>query len=470
MTPEASLTAQEKQDIFRTIMNRLDEGVRIIDVEERLLLYNEKMRKIESMSYEDFDNKGMMEAFQFQDERDSRLLQAIKHGKSTRHQKQHYYNYRGKEIMTMNETFPIYSNNHIVAAAEIAKDITREVKLVRENQKKADSSLFTFQQIIGRSHKIKTVIEEARRATRTASSVLITGETGTGKELFAQSIHSESERANAPFISQNCAALPETLIEGILFGTVKGAFTGATDRAGLFEEAGGGTLLLDEINSLAPSLQAKLLRVLQEKKVTRIGDHKARPVNVRVITTMNEDPYKAMEEGRLREDLYYRLSVVSLLIPPLRERMTDVEPLTETFISKYNHRFQMQVDAVADDVLEGFNSYSWPGNIRELEHVIEGAMNLIIGENILQTAHLPSHFRNKIDSKANTPVSRTEKQPPKKLREQLLATEYELITQALTHTQGNLVQAARELGISRQSLQYRMKKLELGRFPFLDTP
>ncbi|RSL29198.1 PAS domain S-box protein [Salibacterium salarium] len=465
----SSLSEQEIHDIFASIMNKLDEGVRIIDGNEQLLLYNEKMRTMESMTYEDFQNKGMMDAFQFRDERDSRLLQAIKHGKSTKHKKQHYFNYHGKEITSMNETFPIYSDGRIIAAAEIAKDITRVEKLVRENQKKSDQSLFTFEQIIGRSPEITEVIENARRATRTSSSVLISGGTGTGKELFAQSIHSGSARANAPFISQNCAALPENLIEGILFGSVKGAFTGATDRAGLFEEAEGGSLLLDEINSLPPSLQAKLLRALQEKKITRIGDHKARPIDVRIITTMNEDPGKAIREGRLREDLYYRLSVVHLIVPSLCERMNDIEPLTETFVDKYNQIFQMNVERVTAEALEGFFAYTWPGNIRELEHVIEGAMNLMIDEQVLTVKHLPAHFRNKmkpaeIDSSAEAETAEMNGN----LRDHLHSTEYDFIKKALTRRNGNVVKAAKDLGISRQSLQYRMKKFHMGRFPFLD--
>ncbi|WP_079475647.1 sigma-54 interaction domain-containing protein [Marinococcus halophilus] len=460
-----SLSYPELNDVFDHLMVKMDQGIRVIDVDENLIIYNDKMREIESMTYEDFDNKGMMDVFLFEHEQDSRLLQAIKLGVETREKKQHYTNSRGKNITTINEIFPIYSGGRIVAAAEIAKDVTRMEKLVRENQKKADSGLFTFNQIIGRSAEITGVVQNAKRATRTSSSVLIVGETGTGKELFAQSIHSESERAGQPFVSQNCAALPETLIEGILFGTVKGAFTGASERAGLFEKAEGGTLLLDEINTLPVALQAKLLRVLQEKKVTRLGSHKEQSINVRIIATMNKEPAEAIQNNELREDLFYRIGVVTLYVPALRERKTDIEPLVETFLEKYNRVFQMEVGRVSPSVKARLESYHWPGNIRELEHVIEGAMNLMLDEEVIEESHLPDHFRKRTDL---LEAGEMEKSGPAgansgkgTLKERLLEMEFALIKEALQHSGGNVMQAAKELGISRQSLQYRMSKFHL---------
>ncbi|WP_018924131.1 sigma-54 interaction domain-containing protein [Salsuginibacillus kocurii] len=463
----SAFTKTQLTDLFNQLVEHVDQGIRVIDAQEQLIIYNEKMRAIESMSYDDFTNKGLMEAFQFNDERDSRLLQAIKYGKQSLNEKQTYFTYLGEEVTTINEAFPIYSHGNIIAAAEVAKDITRMEKLVRENRKKKENSLFTFSDIIGNSNELREVIENASRATRTSSPVLIIGETGTGKELFAQSIHSESDRATGPFISQNCAALPETLIEGILFGTVKGAFTGATERAGLFEEAEGGTLLLDEINSLAPALQAKLLRVLQEKKVTRLGDTKERSFNVRVLTTMNEDPVEAIAAGRLRKDLYYRLSVVTLLIPPLRERIHDIEPLTATFIAKYNTIFQMNIENISVQLERRFLSYNWPGNVRELEHIIEGAMNLTIDEQMLQVHHLPPHFRHKT-SKKGTLSALAQNENAVDLPTHLATVEKEWVQQALKQANGNVMKAAKDLGISRQSLQYRMQKFHLNRDPFLN--
>lgn len=203
---------------------------------------------------------------------------------------------------------------------------------MKTNLSRKQNTKFTFDHIIGDSRAIQSVIAEAKRVIRTSSSILIIGETGTGKELFAQSIHNESQRSTKPFISQNCAAIPETLMESLLFGTNRGAFTGAIDKPGLFEEANGGTLLLDEINSLSPALQAKLLRAIQEKTIRRIGGTQEKEIDVRIIATINEDPLEAIAHNRLRQDLYYRLSVVTLCLPPLRERKEDIAYLVQHFI------------------------------------------------------------------------------------------------------------------------------------------
>src|SRR5699024_3571612 len=308
----------------------------------------------------------------------------------------------------------------------------------------------------------QTVIEEAKMATRTTSSVLIVGETGTGKELFAQSIHNGSNRSIAPFISQNCAAIPDSLMEGLLFGTKKGAFTGAIDRPGLFEQADGGTLMLDEINSLEPSLQAKLLRVIQEKIIRRGGDTKDKKVDVRIIATINEDPIDAISDNRLRRDLYYRLSVVTLFIPPLRDRKEDIGYLSQSFIKKYNALFQMNIKQINNRVKHLFQQYDWLGNVRELEHAIEGAMNLITDEETIDVHHLPARFRNKIsDRQKNNAMSPINTDFQQTLHDKMAEVEKNFIQQTLEEHENNISHAAKSLGISRQSLQYRMKKFGL---------
>lgn len=251
--------------LYEEIIERVDVGIHAVDEAGRTVIYNKKMREMESMEKEDVLYKDMRDVFQFQENQSSTLLHSLHEGEEVINVKQTYFNNRGVEITTVNQTFPISLDEKICAAVEIATDVTKMERLMRTKIRQVESKI-TFDQIIGSSQPLREVIEVARRATRTNSNVLVIGETGTGKELFAQSIHSESQRANAPFISQNCAALPDTLIEGILFGTTKGAFTGAIDSPGLFEQAHGGTLLLDELNSLNITLQAKLLRVLQEKK------------------------------------------------------------------------------------------------------------------------------------------------------------------------------------------------------------
>ncbi|MDQ0256121.1 arginine utilization regulatory protein [Evansella vedderi] len=452
--------------IYIQLLDAVDVGIHIINQEGKSVIYNRKMSEIEDMDKEDVLNKSIMEIFLFQSEEESRLLQALRKGSVRKNARQTYFNFKGQEITTINDTFPLVHEGNIIGAVEIAKDITKIERLTRVSAQEKPEARYTFDQIIGQSRSIREVIEGAQKATRTTSSVLIFGETGTGKELFAQSIHNGSERASKAFISQNCAALPDTLIEGILFGTVKGAFTGATEHPGLFEQAHGGTLMLDEINSLSAPLQAKLLRAIQEKTIRRIGDTKDRPIDVRIIATLNEDPLKAIEKNDLREDLYYRLSVVYIVVPPLRERKEDIPLLVEHFINKYNQRFQLNVPSVSEGVLNLFFEYDWPGNIRELEHMIEGAMNLIHYDEEIDYTHLPTHVRTKFPlyetfTKPLTAFSIPESEATKPLQSFMEEAEMLYIDQVLKHHQGNITQAAKNLGISRQSLQYRMKKYDI---------
>jgi arginine utilization regulatory protein len=454
--------------IYQKILDEINVGIHAIDQTGKTIIYNRKMAEIEGMDIKDVINKNVLDVFTFQNDDDSTLVQALKQGIATKNAKQTYFNNKGKEITTVNDTFPVKDETGIVAAIEIAKDVTKLERLIRENVRKKGDTKYTFESIIGKSTVIKEVIETSKRATRTSSTVLIIGETGTGKELFAQSIHNGSNRSSKPFISQNCAALPDNLIEALLFGTKKGAFTGAVERPGLFEQAEGGTLLLDEINSLNPSLQAKLLRAIQEKSIRRIGDTKDKKIDVRIIATINEDPIDAISAGRLRKDLYYRLSVVSIFIPPLRERKEDIPLLVNAFVEKYNQLFAMNVKGVADDVLELFLEYDWPGNVRELEHVIEGAMNLIEHEETISYSHLPFSFRKKSILKEENPLPAfnrldmsSNRTKIKKLADFVEEAEKLYIKHVLKWHDNNITKTAKALGISRQSLQYRLRKYQI---------
>lgn len=456
------------KDLYEKIIDKVDVGIHAVDEEGKTIIYNKKMREMESMDSKEVLHKNLLDVFIFQENQNSTLVRALQHGEETVNVKQTYFNNKGNEITTINHTFPLIENGQVKGAVEIAKDVTKIERLMRHRNAWKAETAFTFSSIIGKSEAIQEVIEFSKRAARTSSYVLLTGETGTGKELFAQSIHNESPRSEAPFVSQNCAALPDNLIEGLLFGTAKGAFTGAIDHAGLFEQAAGGTLLLDEINSLAVHLQAKLLRVLQEKKVKRLGGTKEIPVDVRVIATMNEDPIDAIASHRLRKDLYYRLGVVTIFIPPLRERLDDIPLLIKQFIGKYNALFQMNVTGVSQSVLHSFQAYHWPGNVRELEHVIEAAMNLLLDEERIEYEHLPFHYRNKSalpekklpafnhasflneDSSGHDHIH---------LKDRLEAFEKYCVEYYLHKNHFRVSQTAQQLGLSRQSLQYRMKKL-----------
>ncbi|SFB13115.1 MULTISPECIES: sigma-54-dependent Fis family transcriptional regulator [unclassified Bacillus (in: firmicutes)] len=451
-----------KNTIYEQILQMIDIGIHVIDTNGKTIIYNEKMKKIEGMEVQDVLDKNLLDVFSFHQNEDSTLLAALKYGKTIKNVKQTYFNNKGHMITTINDTFPIIDNGTKVGAIEVARDVTKLERLIRENMDRKGAAKYTFDSIIGKSKELMEVIESSKRATRTSSSVLIIGDTGTGKELFAQSIHNGSSRSSKPFISQNCAALPDTLIEGLLFGTKKGAFTGAIERAGLFEQAEGGTLLLDELNSLSPALQAKLLRVIQERSVRRIGDTKDRDIDVRIIATINEDPIDAIANGRLRKDLYYRLSVVSLFIPPLKERKKDIKDLVYYFIEKYSQLFGMTITGVEKEVLDAFLLYNWPGNVRELEHVIEGTLNLLDYEEKITFSHLPIHFRNKSPLQPEVPYSPApslpSNQPIKSLEDYMEDAEKFYLLKVLEHHQNNITKAAKALNMSRQNLQYRVRK------------
>lgn len=470
MNLENMLKLDDVQAILHTLVDNIDTGIHIINQDGLTILYNKKMAEIEGMNHSDVLGKNIPELFNFQHESESTLMSALQTGAVSKSSKQTYFNQNGQEITTINDTFPIYDcNKQIIGAIEVAKDITNLEQIIRDNILNKGDTKFTFDSIIGRSANFQEVIENSKRATRTASSILIVGETGTGKELFAQSIHNGSKRSSGPFISQNCAALPDILIEGILFGTKKGAFTGSIERPGLFEQAEGGTILLDEINSLHPSLQAKLLRALQEKTIRRVGDTKDKKIDVRIIATINQDPIDAIANDQLRKDLYYRLSVVSLFIPPLRERKCDIPELSKFFIQKFNILFDLNIRGISKHVFSLFDAYDWPGNVRELEHIIEGAMNLIEPEEeIIDFPHLPLPFRQKtsslepsISEAMTSDMFKDIDDDHLSLEKYMVNTEKKYLAKVLQDHDYNISKAAKTLDISRQSLQYRLRKFNL---------
>ncbi|MFJ9383622.1 sigma-54 interaction domain-containing protein [Peribacillus sp. NPDC101481] len=457
------------QSILYSLVDVIDTGIHIIDIKGRTIVYNKKMAEIEGMDSEEVLGKKIHEIFKFKEETESTLIRALHSGKTTENSKQTYFNNLGQEITTINNTFPILDQKqNIIGAIEVAKDITNLERIIKDNILNKGDTKYTFDSIIGTSENFLEVIEKSKRSTRTASSILVVGETGTGKELFAQSIHNGSSRSTHPFISQNCAALPDSLIEGILFGTKKGAFTGSIERPGLFEQAQGGTILLDEINSLNPNMQAKLLRALQERTIRRVGDTKDKKIDVRVIATINEDPIDAIANDHLRKDLYYRLSVVSLFIPPLRERKEDIPLLAQSFIEKFNALFELNIEGISEDVYSLFYDYDWPGNVRELEHIIEGAMNLMEpGDTKIAITHLPALFRKKAHLEDIRP-DKKENHENGDLQESTLSlddyiahTEKQYLEKILKEHGMNISKAAKALNISRQSLQYRLKKYQV---------
>jgi arginine utilization regulatory protein len=448
------------ESILENLINNLKEGIHIVDNKGKTIYYNESMAKMEGLKREDVIGKKVYEYLKGM-EGSSTLMNALNNNEEFKDMVQQYSNNDGKNITSINTTIPVIINDKTVAAIEIARDMTQLKKLnekicMLENAVSSKQSNYTFKDIIGNSSKIRNEVNKAVKASLSNSSVLIYGETGSGKELFAQSIHYNGIRKDRPFIAINCAAIPSALLEGMLFGTVKGSFTGAENKKGLFEEAHRGTVLLDEINSMEPYLQSKLLRVLQDGYIRPVGSNKIIDIDVRVIATLNEEPEELIKEGKLRKDLYYRLSVMRIDVPPLRERKEDIELLVKYFINHYNSLLSKNIKVLSKDMMERFLEYGWPGNIRELKNTVEAAMNMVDDGELLTK----EFFENKIalvgdlnlDSKYSGDMS---------LSEYLEEIEKTIILKSYMKNGENITRTAEELKISRQNLQYKIKKYKL---------
>lgn len=462
--------------VLQNILHYTDIGIHVVDKNRKTILYNEAMAKLEGLKTRQVINKDLLDTFPSLNEETSTLIKVLITKRPILDKTQTYINFKGQNIVSINSTIPLFAEGEVVGALEIAKDITylkklsdklidlqQELKSTNNKGKRKDKvKNYTFKDIIGNNNKMLQVIEIAKRASYSPSSVLIYGATGTGKELFAQSIHYGGSRRNKPFIAQNCAAIPETLLEGILFGTEKGGFTGAIEREGIFQQANGGTLLLDEINSMSLGLQAKLLRVLQEGYIRRIGGTKDIPVDVKIIATTNEKPLKSVENGTLRKDLYYRLNVIYIDIPSLKDRKDDISILANHFITKYNYLLGRNILDIDKEVLESFYNYSWPGNVRELENSIEAAMNYVPSHrDYLKKEDFiscPNIFNNKkLATKSINNINIDKKTLP----DFLSGIEENIIKECLKDNQYNITKTARELGIKRQTLQHKIKKYSI---------
>jgi two-component system, NtrC family, response regulator AtoC len=345
-----------------------------------------------------------------------------------------------------------------------AGELRREVTQVRRERARQ----FSFEQIIGRSPAVERMLALARKVAESeASSVLLQGESGTGKDLVAKAIHYASRRSDSPFVAINCAAIPSTLIESELFGYEKGAFTDAKARKeGLFEQAEGGTLFLDEIGELELGLQAKLLRVLEEGTFRRVGGLKDIPLDVRVVAASNRDLKAESESGKFRLDLYYRLSVIQIDIPPLRERGDDILVLAEHYISTLGERLKLRkkIRGLSPEVAEAFRLYAWPGNVRELRNVVERAL-ILEDSDLVTTEYLPRDLVSQGGQAAGAVTAGAEdsagggfRLPAQGLS--LDEMEMSLVRQAMDRSGGNQTRAAELLGISRDQLRYRLKKMD----------
>ncbi|CAM3899382.1 sigma-54 interaction domain-containing protein [Mesobacillus zeae] len=457
-----NLTEKMTGEVLGAILGSIDEAIHVVDTEGITIFYNEVAASHDGLKREEVLGKPLLKLFPSLSEKSSTLLTVLKTNKPLYNKTQIFVNLHGKKIETVNTTLPIFMGGQLIGAVEIAKDYSRLKQLSEQlldlkkdfhkpaKKEEGQQGKYTFQDLLTLNDSFADIKNRAEKLAKSASPFLIYGESGTGKELFVHAIHNASQRSGGPLVAQNCAAIPESLLESILFGTSKGSYTGAVDRPGLFELANGGTLFLDELHAMPVELQAKLLRVLEDSAVRRIGSSSVKVVDVRVVAAMNIHPRQAMEEKKIREDVFYRLNVLSFELAPLRKRKEDIMFLANVFIGKFNEKLSKRVEGPDSMVEVVFNAHSWPGNVRELKHTIEYMMNVCEGPT-LTSDHLPPFLQN-------APIEKPKSMESLSLRENLRVLEKELIEKALVHSGGNIQKAASLLDIPRQTLQYKLKK------------
>ncbi|WP_313756938.1 sigma 54-interacting transcriptional regulator [Tissierella sp.] len=458
--------------IIELMINNLEEGIIVVDSNLDIRYFNEPSINITGFNPKEAIGKNILQVFPNIPKENSTFYKVINTKKPIIEHVQNYINYVGKNVSIVTSTIPIISNDKIEGAIEIFKDLSNVMELSEKiimlqstlyskdtgsNGFLQNGTQYNLSDIIGQSESIIQLKGKAKKISNSNSPVFVFGETGTGKELVVQGLHNLSYRRNKPFIAQNCGALPENLLESILFGTVQGSFTGAKDKQGLFELAHGGTLFLDELNSMELGLQSKLLRVIEDGVIRRIGSAKTTVVDVRLIVTSNEEPKKLIQENRLREDLYYRLNVLNLNMPPLRDRKEDIPILVEYFIKNCNDKMNKSVKGVDKQVMEYFLNNDWPGNVRELQNTIESAMNFVEYDYIkledLQTYNGPYNIElEDFELRISKDIS---------LRTAVEEYEKNIIRLALAEAGNNCAQAARNLKVPKQTLHSKLRKYNI---------
>ena len=448
-----------------SIYNYLD-GIMVTDKYGYVEYYVTFRPDVNNLKEKDILRKHITEVYPTLNEETSSILRVLKTGKPISNEFQTLITYKGQSIRAINMTMPIKDHDEIIGAVDVSRYIDspyqrQDISLsLKESVEK--KNLYAVDDIVTNSRSMELIKERIPMIADTDSSVLIYGETGTGKELVAQSIHTASKRRNKKFVSQNCAAIPGNLLESILFGTTKGSYTGAENKPGLFEIASGGTLFLDEINSMEISVQPKILKAIEEKQV-RLGGYEPIKTDIKIVSAVNENPLQCIAENKLREDLFYRLSVVQLNIPPLRERINDLFYLVSHFINIYNTSMHCNLIGIDEEVETIFRGYNWPGNVRELKNVIEGAFN-VASARFIQKKDLPEYLtRPFVLEEIGQNALMTVPAIPLKgisLEEALETYERELIEHAVAISK-NYVEAAKLLGITKQALNYKLRKYRL---------
>ena len=425
---------QLEKDLYRRDLDLLfrsvSEGIAIVDSDMNVLRVNEALAKILETQPEAMLNKQLAVALNgHRTECSKMLMQVMETKKEVRELRVSWKRSDGALQVAIMNISPLFEHSRgFTGAALLLRDITRQADL--ENQLTGRRG---FYRLTGKSKKMQKIYPLLEALAETDTTVLLTGESGTGKELVAEAIHYAGPRAQRPLIKVNCSALSEHLLENELFGHVKGAFTGADrDRTGRFQMAQGGTIMLDEIGDIPPRLQIKLLRVLQEKEFERVGDATPIRADVRIIAVTNSNLAEKIKRGEFRSDLYYRLKVVEIDLPPLRERLEDLPLLADEFCKAYNETFKKTITGISDEVLDMLLGHSWPGNIRELKHVIEHAF-VLCHDAVISIEHVPAYLRQAVLQQEN-------------------------ILDTLKKAGGNKSGAARLLGVSRQTVYRKMKK------------
>lgn len=403
----------------------------------------------------------------------SLIMETLRTGKALKNVINVYETNHQQKITSICSTYPLFDQEQklylVLCVYREISDYLNMVSVINKQKIELKSSKdfeyhngtkYVFESIIGESPKMKKCIEQAKIASKTLEPVLLYGETGSGKELFAQSIHNSSVYSNKNFVAVNCAAIPENLLESTLFGTRRGSYTGALDTKGLLYEAEGSTLFLDELNSMDIRMQSKLLRVLETGKYRRVGETEERICNVRIISAVNREPQKLIQEGKLRADLYFRLAVFDINLPPLKERARDIKILTAFFLETLGPVLGKKVTSISPEVEKKFLKYSWPGNVRELRHVLHQSICMMKNNDlVLDEEHLPEYiqlFENSCHFSEKTVMPEN-----MDLKNALDQYEKDLIAAALEKNSFNITRTAAMLNITRQSLHHKINKYEL---------
>ncbi|XER05954.1 Arginine utilization regulatory protein RocR [Sporomusa rhizae] len=463
--------SQIASSIF-AIQNFFDE-IAIIDMNGIIQYCMIFVPNVYSFTSDEVIGKHIFEIFTSSNEENSEIYQVLKTGKPISFFQENCITYKGDIIKGYSSIYPIFRNKKQIGAAVALKFIdfgfqSEFIQLFDNNSgiRSRGTDNYTLDDIITADPYMLDVKNKIQKVAKSNSYVLIQGKTGTGKEIVAQSLHFASNRASKPFISQNCSAIPTNLLESTLFGTEKGSFTGATTSKGLFELANGGSVFLDEINSMDISLQSKLLKAIEDRYIRRLGGHENINIDIRIIAAINEDPFVAVNGNRLREDLFYRLNVVWLKLSTLKDRKNDVSLLTSYYISYFNRIMKKNILGLHSDVEDIFLRHIWPGNIRELRNVIEGAFNLVEGKYIT-LKDIPDYLKDTLSienhaSESSSLIEDTSLTNTKKGDYASLVASYEksLLTHALA-TSRNKAEAAKKLHMSRQAFNNKLNRFNL---------